>query len=83
MVTFDRENEKVVAKVDLDVPTYERRIYWFHWNACNKIYAGLLVAALQAQMGDRLAKLREEAYGQGWADAKAKRAKRDWFSRWW
>lgn len=43
--------------------------------------AMLLVQAISKQLFDAMSAIRKNAYEQGWRDAKAKRAKEQWFSR--
>lgn len=54
------------------------------WEAGTEWAARLLVWHLGARLSDQLTAIRQEAYANGWKDAKAKKgAKRVWFSGWW
>jgi DNA-binding NtrC family response regulator len=49
------------------------------WNCNSELLAELLVSHLRRRLGNKISEARQEAYAQGWKDAKAKRAKRTWF----
>ena len=46
----------------------------------NKILAGFMAEAIEQQFAERVAQIRRAAYNNGFADAKAKRARSTWFS---
>ncbi len=83
MIEIKRDGCQVVLHFDLDVPTYETRVFplSFGCGSGGEVYAGLLARAMQESFGDRVAAARRDAYEQGWKEAKAKRSKAEWFSR--
>lgn len=81
MLAIVRDNSDVIVKLDLHVPTYETRVFGFTFKCGNEVYAGLLTQAMREAVSDALMAARKQAYDQGWADAKAKRAKQTWFRR--
>lgn len=54
--------------------------FTWRWNAGTEWAATLLLRAIREQLGDGMTEARAEAYAEGWRDAKAKRAKQQWFS---
>lgn len=50
------------------------------FHAPNEWSARLLLNAMRAQAQSAMSAIRQEAYAEGWKDAKAKRAKTTWFS---
>ena len=51
------------------------------WETQNEIFCALLADRLRDQLFEMMKKVREEAYDQGWRDAKSKKgAKETWFS---
>jgi hypothetical protein len=50
------------------------------YNAGAEWAARLLHADLRERLSQRMRQIRQEAYAQGWKDAKAKRRKETWFS---
>lgn len=79
MIRFYREDNSVKCEVDLDVPQYERRTFYFYWGCNSPVFAGLLAAAFTTAMQDALEKIRRQAYEEGARDAKAKTRKRKFF----
>lgn len=63
------------------MPTWNERTFQFSFNCGGEAYAGLLTKALRDALGDAVQAVRREAYEEGWRDAKAKTAKRDYFRR--
>lgn len=57
--------------------------FYFTHNKANESERKLLYHNLLSSFYDHLEAIRRGAYEQGWADAKAKRKKRTWFSRQW
>mgnify|MGYP001569010560 CR=1 FL=1 len=56
---------------------------WKFTNDCgNERYAGLAASALQSQLQDKMRTIRQEAYEDGYKDAKAKRKRKNLFSGW-
>ena len=82
MIKIFRNDKDVCLDFTLKVPTHT--LVWdyhFTWHCADAVAAGFITHAMDKQLGDRLAAIREEAYEQGWKDAKAKRHKNTWFSR--
>lgn len=78
MFTFSRDSSKAFVRVDTGLKTsdnYETPIFPFAWECGGEWQAILLVRHLWKKLSEWRIALREEAYRQGWADAKAKRAK--------
>ena len=80
MISFEREGAAVNVKVEhgiffnngyFSLPIYQSHDY----------QAALLCRQLNENLGNKLEAIRQEAYTQGWKDAKAKCAKKTWFSR--
>lgn len=58
--------------------------YSFEWTAGGgDDHAALVTQAIRDRMYRDLQYIREEAYHQGWADAKAKRTKKTWWKGFW
>lgn len=81
---FERDKEKVHLRVKVRPARCETNwTHTFTYEACSEPGAGMFIECLETRMGDTLEALRKEAYENGWRDAKAKAAKRSWFSRFW
>ena len=65
--------------VTLD-PQMANRVIRCEFNALDPLYAELVVNRLRECLSNAMREARIESYEQGWADAKAKRAKADYFS---
>lgn len=79
MIVFKNEGAKVTA----ELKAANGWIYYFTYaTAGGNDHAFMLKESLSKKLCDTLQGIREEAYEQGWADAKAKRKKCTWFSRW-
>jgi hypothetical protein len=81
MIYIKPKDKQVELKFNVDVGTGWN--YSFSWNCNDEVYAQLLAAQMNKQLGNKLELIRREAYDQGFKDAKAKRAKREWFLRVW
>lgn len=81
MINFKRDDKDAVVTLDLAVPTYDERVFSFKFGCGSEVYAGLLTEAMRKAFGNAVQAARREAYNDGWRDAKAKTAKRDWFGR--
>lgn len=80
VLSVSRSGETVALEVVL--PFVQTFAFRFH--AGSEWSAKLLESATRARLGDLSEKVREQAYAQGWKDAKAKKsAKRTWFSAIW
>ena len=82
MITVARTETEVTLFLVIAVPNYEKRTFTFVCKAGNEAYAGFLAEAARNAMCDFVQKCRQDEYECGWRDAKAKRTKKDWFSRW-
>lgn len=54
--------------------------FTWRWSAGSEWAATLLLDAIRKQLASEMLAIREQAYKEGWRDAKAKRAKQSWFS---
>lgn len=82
MIEITRDQKEVVLKVETGLEP-KANVFLFKWNCNDECYATLLRDHMHERLNRKLAAIREEAYLQGWKDAKAKTAKKTWFSRWW
>lgn len=73
-----RQGDKVVVKL----PTVLDRFYTFEIQMPHDTSAELLARDMDARLDTAVRAARQTAYEQGWADAKAKRKKRDYFGTW-
>ena len=78
MITLTRDGTKVVLRFDTTVQV-DRPAILFTWNAGTELFAALLTRQVASDLSDAMVAARREAYNQGWADAKSKRAKQGWF----
>jgi len=83
MIRFYRKDNSVKCEVDLDVPQYESRTFYFYQDCGSPVFAGLLAMAFGTAMQDALEKIRRQAYEEGMRDAKAKTRKRKFFRLSW
>ena len=80
-IHFKREGTKVVANVDLDVPTWDTHVFACTFECGNEVYAGLLTEAMRVQLAKEIEAIRQYEYESGWRDKAAhKGARRDWFA---
>lgn len=79
----ERAGTTVRVWIDAFIPTWESRQFpfTFECGSGNEAYAGLLKQHITDTVGDAVEAARRAAYEQGWNDAKAKRARCDWFKR--
>jgi hypothetical protein len=82
MISIDVEGEKVQVKVTMSVPFWENRVFPFTFECASRAYAGFFGRALQDKLFKSIQEARQEAYEQGWNDAKKKRRKEDYFKGW-
>lgn len=82
MINFSRKDSAVTVEVEANVGV-AARFFHFTMNLSNEVYAYMLRENFQTKMTKALQDIRREAYEQGWKDAKAKIARRDWFSGGW
>ncbi len=73
-----RSGSLVVVKL----PTVLDRYYTFSIDMTNETTAELLARDMDQRIDAAMKAARQTSYEQGWADAKAKRAKRDYHSTW-
>lgn len=81
MITIFARDTEVIVQVQAEALGDERFV--FRFNAGVGWAARLLAGSLSRSMYERLTAIREAAYADGWKDAKAKRARRDWFGGTW
>jgi hypothetical protein len=82
MISFERNVQELRVCVDSETGV-ERSVYVFTCHFSNEATAAIVRDYLHEKLNGKLCLMREEAYNQGWKDAKAKKAKTKWFSRWW
>jgi len=80
MLRFKRTDSQVIVHVDIGVLDH---YYDLNINCQGVVHAELLKEAFDKHMRKRLKKIREDAYNDGWKDAKNKAKKKDWFITWW
>jgi hypothetical protein len=72
------------SQVEIKVTVNNGTGFVFAWNTGAEWSAMLLRDAVAVAIADRLETIRKQAYEDGWKDAKAKRARSQWFERgWW
>jgi len=77
---FDNDGSKVRLALGTDLKSDTN--LWLYWNAQNDIAAEALARHLDGLYRVAIAAIRQEAYGEGWRDAKAKTRKQTkYFSR--
>jgi hypothetical protein len=76
-----RDHSDVWIEIESGLET-RRPVFCFGYGCDSQETAELLRWHIQKVIGDRIARVREEEYNEGWKDAKAKPAKRTRFSRW-
>jgi hypothetical protein len=81
-VQFQTAGELVECKVTINVPFCGPVAWTFAHKHSDKYYAALACYQMQNELGSALQAMRQDAYEQGWKDAKAhKGGKCEWFSR--
>ena len=84
MIRIKRDNEKVVLLFDTGLPhdcEGKTTVAWdFTVTTPAPYYAQLVTDYYRDRLRSEMQRIRREAYEEGWADAKAKRKKQDWFS---
>jgi hypothetical protein len=70
-ITFVRNGSVIVAVVRIKTG----HVFRLEWETGTEWAACLLLEAITDALGDRVAKIREQSYNEGWAAAKAKRSK--------
>ncbi len=74
------EDGAVVVVIEFHNGMAGNAVWKFSNNCGNRYYAGLAADALQNQFQDMLCAIRQDAYEDGYKDAKAKRKRKDCFS---
>jgi hypothetical protein len=82
-IDFYCSGNEVTAAVTIDVPVLGPRIWKFVLGHPDPTFAAFAQNAMAVQLRDALQNIRREAYEAGWKDAKARRRKATWFSRFW
>lgn len=80
MITITRFGTKVKLNVEVASASYPGNSFNLYWDAGSEWAAGLLTDAMRAQLEGAVRSARMAAYADGYKDAKAKRAKNQWFS---
>ncbi len=78
MIEFKRTKNKVYVLVDSGTGVL-RPISHFERTYDDEDEAEVMMRRYDEQLFDALQAIRQDAYDQGWKDAKAKRGKRTWF----
>ena len=83
MIRLYRDKNFVTIHLSTDLKTEggADTSFIFRYICSDTQYADLLHRYLRDRLDTAAYKLQREAYEQGWRDARAKKAKRDWFSR--
>jgi hypothetical protein len=82
MISIETNDKVSRLVVEVYIPGMGMRVWTFDLMAHDHPWeSALWTAAARKSMKDRLRSIREKAYGRGWADAKAKRAKSNWQSQ--
>ena len=81
IIEIKRKDNAVILNITVYIPYECERIFTFTWDTEASWSAGLLTSAMKTALETRITAIREEAYQDGWRDAKAKKGgKRTWFS---
>ena len=83
MIEIKQNGSDIEVKVDYFVPTKGVYCRKFRHTCANEELAAFVSSAMRDQMSGALRSIKETAYDKGWADAKAKRKKQDWFGGGW
>lgn len=79
---FSRNGGDVLFIVEVaGVCSVDKRYPNFKFSTSDELYAALLTNALNQQFDTLAKEIKRDAYEQGWADAKAKKSKEQYFSR--
>lgn len=78
MFNFKRKDNVVQIEVEAKSNVSERW-YQFSFNCNDAVYADLLVKSFGDNLTQKIKQIKEEAYKQGFKDAKAKRRHETWF----
>ncbi len=82
MVELSSKDKTVTVKIKGGWPVGDW-VWTWSIDVGQEAYALLLVNNMRERMGYELSRIREDAYNEGWKNAKAKTTKRTWFSRCW
>ena len=86
MLQVYRDNSKVAIAIDtnlsVDCEGLKGAILRFSFECGQPYLADSLTRYIRRLLEDNVARVRKNAYNEGWADAKAKRAKQTHFSPW-
>ncbi len=84
MIKYKRVSGDVHISHDIDTPDYGTRVYTIPINMNDELKASFVANAFTKQMWDKLSKIREDAYNEGWAQGRShKVAKREYFTGRW
>lgn len=77
MIRFSKDGTKVKVRVDHGLSEDTHLV--LNWECGSTLYSELLSSHLQKQLEKIVQQVRQEEYNRGWKDAKAKKAKCDYF----
>jgi hypothetical protein len=80
MIKFKVNEGHLRVEIETNI---DNKYIFLDWKTGDGLYSELLRRQLNNNMNKNLERIREEAYEQGWKDAKAKVKKKDWFYGWW
>ena len=80
MIGFSQKESEVIISFSASYPI-SNNFFQAKLKCEHEWIAKLLANNLQKSLESALEKIRREEYLKGWKDAKAKRKKEDWFSR--
>lgn len=84
MISFTRNDNQVIVKVEHGIFPANNSYFSLEITQAFEYQAELLRRQLHNHLSSKLEAIRQEAYNQGWKDAKSKKVpKRTWFSGWW
>lgn len=81
MINFKREGTVITAQVNSHLPI-DLPVFLFQYRAGSEHEAYLVREKLSYQYAKAIEIARQEAYEQGYADGRAKRARKTWFQSW-
>ena len=84
MIKYRRIAGDVHISHDIDTPDYGTRVYTIAINMGDELKASFVAQAFNKQMWDKLSRIREEAYNDGWQQGRGHKVpKRTYFTGRW
>jgi hypothetical protein len=80
MIKFQVHGTQIKVEIN---PGINGSAMLLYWETNSSMLVHLLRDKLHDELNKKLTEMRREAYESGWRDAKAKSAKKTWFSGWW